>query len=482
METQKNIFYNVLLAVSQVLFPLITFPYLARVLGPTQIGLLNFAESISRYFILLAALGIPIYGVREIAKHRDNILQRTIIFFEIAFINFITTIILSIVFIIILFCVPKFHNELPLFSWAILYFIFQMFYFEWFFTGMNEFKYIAIRSFFIRFLFILFVFIFIKSKYDYLRYMQMQVLLSFIIALINFKYLNSLLDFKAINFKYLNIKQHLNTLFLLFLTIFSISIYFSLDTILLGFLANNESVGYYSSALKLIKLIIAVLSSISVALFPKMIHLYHQGGLEQFSKMVKQCYSLLLSLSIPLVILIIGLADEIITLLLGGNFHRAILPLQITSPLIVIVSLSGIFGFQVLSALSKDKSILISAITGMLVSILLSFLLVPLYFENGESITILLTELSVCLSFIYFSNKYFNLNGYGIIFLKQMMEAIPYLIIILIVKYFINNSIHILICTIALSFIWFVILQFYIHTTSIYRNQLNRLLNKIITK
>ena len=205
METQKNIFYNVLLAVSQVLFPLITFPYLARVLGPTQIGLLNFAESISRYFILLAALGIPIYGVREIAKHRDNILQRTIIFFEIAFINFITTIILSIVFIIILFCVPKFHNELPLFSWAILYFILQMFYFEWFFTGMNEFKYIAIRSFFIRFLFILFVFIFIKSKYDYLRYMQMQVLLSFIIALINFKYLHSLLDFKAINFKYLNL-------------------------------------------------------------------------------------------------------------------------------------------------------------------------------------------------------------------------------------------------------------------------------------
>ena len=87
METKKNVFYNVMLAVSQVLFPLITFPYLARILGPDQIGLLNFAESISRYFILVAALGIPIYGVREIAKQQENKLNRSQVFVEIAIIN-----------------------------------------------------------------------------------------------------------------------------------------------------------------------------------------------------------------------------------------------------------------------------------------------------------------------------------------------------------------------------------------------------------
>lgn len=482
METQKNVFYNVLLAVSQVLFPLITFPYLARTLGPDQIGLLNFAESISRYFILVAALGIPIYGVREIAKRQENKLQRTMVFLEIASINLITTILLTIAFICIVFWLPTLHKELPLFGWAIVYFILQMFYFEWFFTGMNQFKFIALRSFVIRFLFILFVFLLIKSKSDYLKYMQMQASLSMIIALINFKYLYSLLDLKKINIGQLNLKQHFKPLLLLFLTIFSISIYFSMDTILLGFLANNESVGYYSSALKLTKLIIAVLGSISVALFPQMINLYHNGGAEQFSKMVKQCYALILSLSIPLVILIAGLADDIIILLLGQHFNRAILPLQITAPLIVIVSLSGIFGFQVLSALSKDKAILFSAIVGMLVSIVLSFFLVPNYMENGEAITILVTELSVCLSFIYFSNKYFNLNGYGSIFVKQLIEAIPYLLVVITVKYITSYFVYHLLLTGFLSIIWFCVLHFYIHPNSVYKTQLMRILNKIRVK
>jgi O-antigen/teichoic acid export membrane protein len=482
MQTQKNIFYNVLLAVSQLLFPLITFPYLARTLGPDQIGLLNFAESISRYFILIAALGIPIYGVREIAKQQEDTAKRTVVFFEIACINLITTIFLSVCFICIVFWVPTLHKELPLFGWAIGYFILQMFYFEWFFTGMNQFKFIALRSFIIRFLFIIFVLVFIKAKSDYIKYMQMQVALSAIIAMINFKYLYSLLDLRQITFAKLNLRQHLRPLFILFLTIFSISIYFSLDTILLGFLANNESVGYYASALKLTKLIIAVLGSISVALFPQMIHFYHNGGIEKFSSMVKQCYTLILSLSIPIVILLAGMANDIIYLLLGQNFFRAVLPLQITAPLIVIVSLSGIFGFQVLSALSKDKSILLSAIIGMLVSIILSILLVPKYMENGEAITILITELSVCLSFIYFSAKYFNLKGYGKIFFQQLFESIPYIIILILIKYTIDLYIYRLILTAILSFSWFCLLNFYIHTNSIYKIQLIRILDKIRVK
>lgn len=482
MQTQKNIFYNVLLAVSQLLFPLITFPYLARTLGPDQIGLLNFAESIARYFILLAALGIPIYGVREIAKQQEDTAKRTLVFFEIAIINLITTVVLSVFFVCIIFWVPTLHKELPLFGWAIAYFILQMFYFEWFFTGMNQFKFIALRSFVIRFLFILFVLFFIRLKSDYIKYMQMQVALSAIIAMINFKYLYSLLDIKQVTFTKLNLTYHLKPLLLLFLTIFSISIYFSLDTILLGFLANNESVGYYASALKLTKLIIAVLGSISVALFPQMIHFYHNGGAEKFASMVKQCYTLILSLSIPIVIVLVGMADDIIYLLLGQNYVRAVLPLQITAPLVVIVSLSGIFGFQVLSALSKDSSILISAIVGMLVSIVLSIILVPRFMENGEAITILFTELSVCLSFIYFSAKYFNLKGYVTIFLKQLLESIPYLIILILIRLSIDVYFYRLIATAILSFSWFCVLHFYIHSNSIYKTQLIRILDKIRIK
>ena len=482
MQTQKNIFYNVLLAISQVLFPLITFPYLARALGPENIGKLNFSESIAKYFILLAALGIPIYGVREIAKKMNEKKELSILFSEIFLINLITTSFLSILFLIAVEFVPVLNEEKQLFYWAILYFIFQLFYFEWFFIGVKEFKYIALRSFFIRFLFILFVFLLIKEKADYIYYMVMQVILSVVISIINFRQLNKLLTFKQIKFEELDLLKHIKPLLILFLTIFSISIYFSLDTILLGFLADNESVGFYSSALKLTKLIIAVLGSITVAVFPQMIDVYHNGGEEQFKLLVKKCYDLIVGLSIPLIILLAGLSSEIVHLFLGPIFERATLPLIITAPLILIVSLSSIFGFQVLSALSKDKAILISAIIGMCVSILLSFLLIPTAKENGAAVTILFTELAVSLSFIYFAKKYFSLDGYFNLLLIKLLESLPYLFIIITCKYFSGHYLHTIISTCLFSFIWFTAYHFYFNTVNIYQEQTTKLINKFFKR
>lgn len=279
MSVKNSVFYNVILAISQVFFPLITFPYLARTLGPEHIGALNFAESIAKYFVMLAALGIPIYGIREIAKVQDDSLKRTFVFSEIFLINFICTVCLSVVFLILVILVPQLNRDATLFYWTIGFYFFQVFYLEWFFNGMNEFRFIAIRQFVIRFFFIVFVFLFIKNKFDYINYMILQFGLNVLLTFINLNYLRKIISIHDISFKSLEIKKHVKPLLYLFLTIFSISIYFSMDTILLGFLADNESVGYYSTALKLNKLIIAIFSAITVAIFPSLIHLYQKGRL-----------------------------------------------------------------------------------------------------------------------------------------------------------------------------------------------------------
>ncbi len=147
MSVKNSVFYNVILAISQVFFPLITFPYLARTLGPEHIGALNFAESIAKYFVMLAALGIPIYGIREIAKVQDDSLKRTFVFSEIFLINFICTVCLSVVFLILVILVPQLNRDATLFYWTIGFYFFQVFYLEWFFNGMYEFRFIAIRQF-----------------------------------------------------------------------------------------------------------------------------------------------------------------------------------------------------------------------------------------------------------------------------------------------------------------------------------------------
>jgi O-antigen/teichoic acid export membrane protein len=150
MQTQKNIFYNVLLALSQVLFPLITFPYIARVLGPENIGLYNFSESYARYFALVAALGISVYGVREIAKKQSNPKGLAFIFVELFLINLIATCLLSVVYIGTILEVDKLAAYPELFYWSFIFFFLQVFVLEWFFTGINQFKFIAVRFFFIR--------------------------------------------------------------------------------------------------------------------------------------------------------------------------------------------------------------------------------------------------------------------------------------------------------------------------------------------
>jgi O-antigen/teichoic acid export membrane protein len=469
MQTQKNIFYNVLLAVSQVLFPLLTFPYLARVLGPENIGLYNFSESYARYFALVAALGISVYGVREIAKKQEQPKALSNTFVELFLINFIATCVLSVVYIFTIVYTTKLTSNTTLFYWSFLFFFFQVFVLEWFFTGINQFKYIAIRFFFIRLVFIAAIFIFIKEANDYVKYMQLQVGLTFFLGVINFVYLFKFIDLKNISLSELNLLKHLKPLFLLFLTIFSISVYLHFDTVLLGILSDNESVGYYSAPLKLVKIIIAVLAAITAAMFPKMVQFFEQGDLVQFEKMLSQSFELVVSIGIPTSILVYILAPEIIYILFGSSFELAIIPLQITAPLILIVSLSTIFGFQILSVHSKDSAILKSAVAGMLFSLTASFLFIPKFKQEGAAYIILFTELLVLLFFIYFSSKVVQIKNTKQVVLREIACAIPYCIIPYLISTMALPTITKLIFILSSSLLWFIVVHFFIVKTSVFK-------------
>jgi O-antigen/teichoic acid export membrane protein len=307
----------------------------------------------------------------------------------------------------------------------------------------------------------------------------MQFGLSVLVAIINFKNLSKYIAINKASFSNLDLRKHIKPLLYIFLTIFSISIYFSLDTILLGFLANNESVGYYSTALKLNKLIIAVFSAVTVAIFPSLINLYHSQEIDKFRELIRQVFFVLVSLSIPTIVIFISCAKEIVHVLFSENFDRSILPLQITAPLILIVSMSSIFGFQVLSALAKDKQILYSAIIGMSVSILFSLLLVPSLMEVGEAVTILITELSVSLSFIYFTKKYFKVGGLTKMFFKQLLGALPYIFFVIVFKSIMNDSVIVLTSISIISFIWFCIYHLLILKESYFKIYLNSFIQKL---
>jgi O-antigen/teichoic acid export membrane protein len=478
MSTQKNVFYNILFALAQVLLPLITFPYLARTLGPTYLGTLNFAESIAHYFVLLAAVGIPVYGVRMIAKHSDNKIELSKTFLELFLINLLIASVIAICFGFAIFFIPKLSADSVLFTWSLAFFFCQTFLFEWFFAGLNQFKFIALRYFFIRILFILSVFVFIKTNTDYSKYMVLQVGASVLVALVNIKYMLKYIILNKNILSALNLTKHIKPLLTLFLTIFSISIYLSLDTVLLGFLADNESVGYYSSVLKLNKIIIAVLAAVSAAMFPKITNLYQSGEIQKFTEIIRKGFYFIISMGIPIMIIVMGCATQIVFIVLGNGYERSVLPLQISAPLILIVSMSSIFGFQILNALSKDKEILKSAIIGMVLSIGLTFMLVSKFKEIGEAITILLTELAVCGAFIYFSKKYYNMKLLLPLIFEQLLASIPYVIIIIFIKFLIVAPYAQISIISLLSLVWFFIFHFIILKNGLIKEQVVLFFNK----
>ena len=246
-------------------------------------------------------------------------------------------------------------------------------------------------------------------------------------------------------------------------------------------LSDNESVGYYSSSLKLVKIIIAILAAITAAMFPKMVEVFHNGNKQEFKNMVQQSYELILSIGLPLTIFIYLMAPEIVYILFGTHFERSIVPLQITSPLILVVSLSSIFGFQILSVHHKDASILFAAVMGMITSLVMSFLLIPTFKEIGASIAILLTEILVLILFILQASKFEIIKKPFQFLFKEIFWLLPYVFIVFLGKIIITQQIYMrTLCVVLLYFLWFLIFQFKLVKQSALKYQFTMLFNSHI--
>ena len=477
MQIEKNILFSVILAISQLIFPIITFPYLANVLSPDKIGIIQFADSFAKYAAFIAALGLPIYGLRSIAKVSSDNRLKKYLFVELFFINACLTI-LTILLIISFkaFIYPINHNHI-LFNWMLVYASLQLFNLDWYFIGSDQFKFIALRSLIFRILFILFIILFIKNTEDYNLYFIGMSICFFIMSIINsWEVYKNLKPFN-INFNELQFIKHFKPLMFTFFNFFFISVYFTLDQVIVGMLSNNTELAYYAVATKYNKLIIAILTAITTALIPKMVKLESHHNTSDFIHSVDKTLYLIISIAIPLTLFTFYNAFQIVNILFGSAYFGAVVPMQITSLLILVVGLSSIFGFQILSIYQMDRQLLKVALIGMLSSIFLFFLLVPRYYAIGAAISILFTELIVCIGFIYFSKgKYSHIQ-----FLKSILTQFLFYTFILFIHYIIIPYLNISFLKILTSSLLFLF-SFYILQFKIYRNTVfakNHFLNSL---
>lgn len=406
MGVKKNFGYNLILTGCNYIFPLIIFPYISRVLGVEQIGVCNFVDGIINYFILFSMLGIGSFGVREIARCGSDINQRSIVFSNLVFINFILTALSVASLVVCTYTIPKLLPYKEFLLVGVLKVAFNVFLIEWFFQGIERFKYITIRSVIVRILYLISIFIFVRSKEDSLIYYLLTSLMIVVNASANWIYSA---NFRAFRLKYLNLKVYIVPILVFGYYRILTSMYTTFNTIFLGFSSGDVEVGYFATATKLYTIIMAVFSAFTAVMIPHVSAMLRNKEYDKVQTIADQTFEILVLIAVPVISFCLFNAQEIIHIIAGSGYSGAVLPFRIVIFLLVVIGMEQIVIQQFLMASNSNKSIMIVSTVGAVSGLLLNVLITPKLGAVGSAISWSVSEILVLLAGIILMRKYLGI-------------------------------------------------------------------------
>lgn len=403
---------------------MITFPYAARVLLPDGIGAVNFLNSIVTYIVLLTSLGIPLYAVKEVAKYREDKTKRDIITIEIIILSTILCLIGYVGVWSLANFVPQIHHQSALFYILSLTILFNAIGVNWFYQGIEDFKFITIRAIIIRSLAAAALFIFVKDSSDLLIYGVIVVGSTVGNNFINFIHLHKYINFHNFKFNQLQISRHVKPSLQVFILNLIISLYIQLNSIMLGFISGDESVGYFTAGTKITHIGLTVISSIGTVLLPHCSHLIKTGDFDSFKSIINKSLNITLAISLPMTTGLMVLATPITLIFCGDEYSSAIPILLLNAPVIIFVSLTNIMGIQILYPMDKIKLVILSVSGGALMNLFFNIFLIPHYGAIGAAISTLIAEFVVLFIQLVFGQSYYPFKIKDIINLRYFFGAV----------------------------------------------------------
>lgn len=405
-SVKVNYILNLINTGTQMLFPLITFPYVCRVIEADGIGQINFFQSIISYISLFTCLGIPMYAIREIARDRSDVVQMNRTAMEILLLHSMLTLVGYAIVAILCLTVPQIQVNIPLFLILSLTIFFTAIGCEWFYQGIEDFKYITIRGLIIKTISVVLLFIFVKSKTDLLYYGCYTVFGVLGGNIFNFFRLRKYIHRENIIFSELHIKRHIKPVLKVFSFSVVTSIYLQLNTVLLGFLKNALAVGYFAAATKVMQMLLTMSACLGSVMMPRASHLIAENKEDEFNRLIQKSYDFTLAIALPMTIGLIFCAPSLITALCGVKFEHSILPSQIIAPIILMVAISNVFGIQVLFPKGKINIVTLCCGIGAVADLILNLCLIPLFSYIGTSIAYLGAEVATTVSMYFIGRRY----------------------------------------------------------------------------
>lgn len=405
-SVKVNYILNLINTGTQMLFPLITFPYVCRVIEADGIGQINFFQSIISYISLFTCLGIPMYAIREIARDRSDVVQMNRTAMEILLLHSMLTLVGYAIVVILCLTVPQIQVNIPLFLILSLTIFFTAIGCEWFYQGIEDFKYITIRGLIIKTVSVVLLFIFVKSKTDLLYYGCYTVFGVLGGNIFNFFRLRKYIHRENIIFSELHVKRHVKPVLKVFSFSVVTSIYLQLNTVLLGFLKNALAVGYFAAATKVMQMLLTMSACLGSVMMPRASHLIAENKEDEFNRLIQKSYDFTLAIALPMTIGLIFCAPSLITALCGVKFEHSILPSQIIAPIILMVAISNVFGIQVLFPKGKINIVTLCCGIGAVADLILNLCLIPIFSYIGTSIAYLGAEVATTVSMYFIGRKY----------------------------------------------------------------------------
>lgn len=427
-SVKTNYLYNLLYQITAILLPLITMPYVSRVLGPQGVGTNSLTNANTQYFMLLGTLGITMYATKKIATVRENKRKLRQTFWEIFSIQFIGCMISYVIFVLVL----GLNSSLG------MYYMLQGFFIlssaidiSWYFVGIEDFKNASIRSFFVKVTSVILIFIFVKDSNDLWQYILINSLTMFVGQFVMWFYVDkSNFSFKSL--EKLKLKKHMLPVLTLFIPQIASQIYTVLDKTMLGIYSPTVDVGYYDQSQKIVRILLTIITSLGMVMMPRIASLTSKNQHDLVKDTLKKSFTVISFLAVPIAFGIMSVSDRFIPLFFGYEYISVIPLLKISSVLIIIIGLGNVFGTQYMIAIGKNKEYTISVCAGAFVNFVLNLILIPKYSALGAVIATVSAEAIIALIQLWYSREIVDISWVKETY-KYWISGIVMLIVVLFV-------------------------------------------------
>lgn len=445
----KNYMYNLIYQILVLILPLITTPYISRVLGAENIGIYSYTVSISTYFILFGSLGIAMYGQREIAYLQEKKEAYSKTFWEIVILRFIT---MAISIAIFYFTFVRGEQYKTYYAILVLELFANCLDISWFFGGLEEFKKTVIRNIAVKIISIVCIFLFIKTQDDLINYFVIYVLSTMIGNVSLWAYLPKYL--KKVKFSSLNVIKHLKPTIALFIPQIAMQIYTVLDKVMIGtIILDKAEVGFYEQSQKVVKMLLAIVTSLGTVMLPRMANAFVGSDREKISGYMKRSFNFVFLIAFPIIFGIIAVSDRFVPIFFGNGYERVSLLMKVISPIILIIGLSNVIGIQYLLPTKRQKEFTTSVIVGAVINFIINMLLIHTYGALGASIGTVIAEFFVTLVQFVFVRNDFNIKEITKLSTKYVISAILMFIVCSFVGMLINNNVYSIIVQVLVGII-----------------------------